>query len=55
VPKKPARAIGALSLLELHDKQVVWSKQLADDLNRYLRSRGLNNTKDGSWLVQPRR
>jgi DNA polymerase-3 subunit epsilon len=47
--------VGAPSLPELHDKQVVWSQQWADSLNSYRRSRGDNKTMDGAWPVRPRR
>ncbi len=47
--------VGELSLAELYRRQVVWSQQLADELNQYWRSKGLDRTKDGSWPIQPRR
>jgi DNA polymerase III subunit epsilon len=47
--------VGEPSLSELHDKQVVWSQQLADSLNQYWRSQGRDKTMDGSWPVRPRR
>jgi DNA polymerase-3 subunit epsilon len=47
--------VGAPSLSELHDKQVVWSQQWADSLNQYWRAQGKDNTMDGAWPVRPRR
>jgi DNA polymerase-3 subunit epsilon len=46
--------VGDLSLVELHDRQVVWSQQLADGLNQYWRSQGRDKTMDGTWPVRPR-
>ncbi len=47
--------VGETSLPELHDKQVTWSQQWADSLNRYWRSQGQDRTTDGTWPVRPRR
>lgn len=37
---------------ELHQKQIVWAKEQAEDFQNYLRSQGKNETIDGSWPIR---
>ncbi|MGH3974072.1 MAG: exonuclease domain-containing protein [Pseudonocardiaceae bacterium] len=50
--KRYPAEVGEPSLSELHDKQVMWSQQLADSLNQYWRSQGQDKTMDGTWPVR---
>lgn len=47
--------VGEPTLRELYSKQVVWSQEWTDSLNRYWRSKGQDKTMDGTWPVRPRR
>ncbi|GHE48058.1 3'-5' exonuclease [Streptosporangium violaceochromogenes] len=44
--------VGEVSLARLFDRQVEWSRQWATRLTAYLRSRGQDETVDGTWPIR---
>lgn len=44
--------VGALSLAELHARQIDWSQQWANGLNAYWAAHGQDKSIDGSWPLQ---